>query len=100
MIYTVFSITLPEYLERGGKLEKLDVKDMSYCGGEPKYINAGNICSIELNGRVNPDGDSLYQVEFQRNIAPSMHGDWIKVRVDFQLADRYFDSTEKNADNC
>ena len=82
-------VTLEEYIEYGGKLKNLELRDTSYNGGDAKYHDAGNIKSITSRNKINFHEQPLYRVEFEKACCPSMTGTFIAVRVEMALDPKY-----------
>ena len=82
-------ITLEEYLRLGGKLDKVNWSN-AYCDYHDYHdVTKRNIISCEDKGEKSSTGTPLYHFTFENGKTHRYAIFWIKMKVDFVLAETY-----------
>jgi hypothetical protein len=82
-------IGLEDYIKEGASVSQLDVADISYTGGDSRYMNC-KITRIARNGIKNTSGTDLYDVYFENGLIKSFSPCFFNVNVSVCLYKEYF----------
>ncbi len=80
------TINLNEYLNLGGKLENLNLEKTVTDYGDS---NRGNSISSIILGKLNKNGDQLYNVSYNNGVNKDYAGIWIETEVTMMLDSKF-----------
>ncbi len=80
------TINLGEYLKLGGKLENLNLENTVTTYGDS---NSGNSISSIILGKLNKNGDQLYNISYNNGVNKDYASIWIETEVTMMLDSKF-----------